>query len=102
MGTPTIGVLTLNLYLPGCSSLKEKRSRIKPLIHQLQREFNVAVAELDHQDVWQSSQIACVTVSNNQSFVRTSLQTILTWAENSWQDIELVTENIEIITATDS
>jgi uncharacterized protein len=102
MGTPTIGVLTLNLYLPGCSSLKEKRSRIKPLIHQLQREFNVAVAELDHQDVWQSSQIACVTVSNNQSFVRTSLQTILTWVENSWQDIELVTENIEIITAADS
>ncbi|MBA4379619.1 MAG: DUF503 domain-containing protein, partial [Anaerolinea sp.] len=34
-----IGLLTLHLHLPACASLKEKRGRLKPLIHRLHREF---------------------------------------------------------------
>jgi uncharacterized protein YlxP (DUF503 family) len=40
----SIGILTLEIQLPGCKSLKEKRSRLKPLIARLHREFNVSVA----------------------------------------------------------
>ena len=53
------GLLTLHLLLPGCASLKEKRGRIQPLIHRLQREFNVSVAEMALQDKWQESVITC-------------------------------------------
>ncbi len=60
-----IAALSLQLYLFGCTSLKEKRSRLKPLIVRLHREFNVSVAELDYQDSWQNALLACVIVSND-------------------------------------
>ncbi len=46
----SIATLTIHLHLPICSSLKEKRGRIKPLIARLHREFNISVAEMDLQD----------------------------------------------------
>jgi Protein of unknown function (DUF503) len=55
----SIGVLTLQLQLPGCKSLKEKRSRLKPLIARLHREFNISVAEVSHQDIWDEATIGC-------------------------------------------
>ncbi|MCJ7659178.1 MAG: DUF503 domain-containing protein, partial [Anaerolineales bacterium] len=61
----SIGILTIKIHLPGCSSLKEKRRRLKPLIERLHREFNISVAEIDHLDVWQTSMIACAPVSND-------------------------------------
>ncbi|MBN1249178.1 MAG: DUF503 domain-containing protein, partial [Anaerolineae bacterium] len=57
-----IGACTLHLYLPGVTSLKEKRSVVKPLLHQLRRRFEIAAAEVDHQDVWQSADIGIVAV----------------------------------------
>jgi uncharacterized protein YlxP (DUF503 family) len=44
-----IGILTLQVQIPGCKSLKEKRSRLKPLIARLHREFNISVSELAQQ-----------------------------------------------------
>ena len=59
-----IGFLTLHLRLEGCRSLKEKRGRIKPLLTRLRREFNVSVAEIDFQDIWQDAMLGCVLISN--------------------------------------
>ena len=75
----SIGILTIKIHLPGCSSLKEKRNRLKPLINRLHREFNISVAEIDHLDVWQTSMVACALVEDN------------------WPDIIIVGDQIEII-----
>ncbi|MCJ7708279.1 MAG: DUF503 domain-containing protein, partial [Anaerolineales bacterium] len=45
-GPMHVGALTLELRLPGCSSLKQKRSRLKPLLAALHREFNLSAAEI--------------------------------------------------------
>ena len=55
-----IGLLTLELYLPLNTSLKGKRSILKPLIARLRKDFNVSVCEADAQDMhsrgcWKSS-----------------------------------------------
>jgi uncharacterized protein YlxP (DUF503 family) len=92
-----IGLLTLYIVLPGCSSLKEKRSRLKPLIARLHKEFNISVAEIDHLDVWDQSIIACAQVSNNKQHTQRVLQRIITWLDTNWPDIELVDEQIELI-----
>ncbi len=65
-----IGTLSLHLRLPGCRSLKEKRGRIKPLIHRLHREFNVSVAEMDLQDAHQETVICCAMVGSDGVFLR--------------------------------
>ncbi|HHN94396.1 MAG TPA: DUF503 domain-containing protein, partial [Anaerolineae bacterium] len=51
----TVGLCSIELYLPGSGSLKGKRSRLKPLLHRLRREFNLAAAETAHNDLWQSA-----------------------------------------------
>lgn len=92
-----IGTLILHLHLSGCTTLKEKRSRLKPLIHRLHREFNVSVAEIDLLDAWQEAVIACVLVSNDNGHTQRSLQKIPHWIETIWPDIILVAENLEIL-----
>ena len=92
-----IGVLTIQLQLPGCKSLKEKRSRLKPLISRLHREFNISVAELSRQDVWDEATLGCVMISNDHQFSESSLQTVIHWLNKNWPDVTLVDDHIEII-----
>jgi len=92
-----IGVLTLEFQIPGCTSLKEKRSRLKPLLSRLHREFNISVAEVDHQDAWQAAVIACAIVSNDPAHSQRVLQQVVQWLESNWPDVQIVEDRIEIV-----
>jgi uncharacterized protein len=92
-----VGILKLHLFLPGCSSLKEKRGRIKPLIVRLQREFNLSVAEIDLQDNWKEALIACVAVNSDLNVLQASLHKTVTYTENFFKDLELFHHQVEII-----
>ena len=92
-----VGLLILYLHLPGCSSLKEKRGRLKPLLHRLHREFNISVAEIDQMDIWQNATIACALVSNGQGHTQKVLQTIVNWVESSWPDVSVISDQLEIL-----
>lgn len=93
----TIGILTLHLRLPACTSLKEKRSRLKPLIHRLHRQFNISVAEMDLQDKWQEAVIACALVNSNRAHIQRSLQAVVEWVEKNWPDMDVMDDRLEII-----
>ena len=93
----SLGILTLHLLLPGCTSLKEKRSRIKPLLARLHREFNVSAAEMERLDAWQETVIACALVSNDQAHTQRSLQQVVQWIENSWLEVEVLEHNLEML-----
>lgn len=91
-----IGVLTIHLHLPACSSLKEKRGRVRPLLARLRREFNVSAAEMDLQDQWQEAVLACAMVGNDAAHVHTALQTVQKWIKGNWPDGMIVDEHIEL------
>ena len=93
----TIGILTLHLHLPGCASLKEKRGRLKPLIHRLHREFNISVAEMDLQDKWQEAVVACALVNSDRAHIQRSLQAVVEWVEKNWPDMDVMDNRLEII-----
>jgi len=65
-----IGVLTIELRIPEAHSLKEKRHYVLSLKERLRRKYNVSVAEIDYQDIWQRALIAVVTVSSSRQFAR--------------------------------
>lgn len=92
-----IGLLMIHIHLPGCSSLKEKRSRLKPLLARLRKEFNISVAEMDHLDAWSESVIACAQVSNDNRHTQRILQKVVNWIEKYWPDVELIDESIEML-----
>lgn len=60
---PCIGVLTLQLRFPDAHSLKDKRHAVQSLKDRLRHRYNVAVAEIDCQELWQRAVVAAVTVS---------------------------------------
>lgn len=92
-----VGLLILHIHVPGCSSLKEKRSRLKPLLVRLHKEFNISVAEIDHLDSWGAAVVACALVSNDARHTQRYLQRVIRWLEKNWPDVELVDEQIELI-----
>jgi uncharacterized protein len=93
----SIGLLTLHLMLPGCTSLKEKRSRIKPVLARLHREFNVSAAEIDKHDAWREAVLACAVVSNDPSHNQRVLQKIVAYVESTWPDLNILNDQIELI-----
>jgi hypothetical protein len=92
-----IGTLTLYLHLPGCSSLKEKRGRLQPLLARLRREFNVSTAEIGRQDAWQDAIIACGMVASGGADLQRSLQTVAKWVVAHWPEGMVVEDKIEIL-----
>jgi uncharacterized protein YlxP (DUF503 family) len=92
-----LGQLTLSIHWPGCASLKEKRSRLKPLLARLHREFNISEAEIDAQDHWSKTVLACVLVNSDQAHIHRSLQVIPAWIEKHWPDVQIADEHLEMI-----
>ncbi len=89
-----IGVLTLELRLENSHSLKDKRHVVKSLQDRLRNKFNVAVAEIDHQDLWQRAAIAAVTVSSDHVHAEKVLHSV----ENEAADLlgpELASATVE-------
>lgn len=81
-----LAVLTIHLHLPACSSLKEKRGRLKPLLARLRREFNLSAAEMELQDKWGQAVIACVMISPDFITLQKSMQNVAKWVEANWTD----------------
>jgi len=61
-----VGVLTVELHVPGSRSLKEKRMVLRRIKDRL-KKFNVAVSEVEHHDLWQRAGLAVVTVSTEEA-----------------------------------
>ena len=91
-----IGLLTLEIHIPDARSLKDKRQVLRSLKERLRARFNVAVAELDHQDTWQRSQIGIVSLSNDAAHLEQSLREVFDEAEQMLGR-ELVSHELDMI-----
>jgi uncharacterized protein len=71
-----VGVLTFELRLEHSHSLKDKRQVVKSLKDRLRARFNVAVAEIGEQEMWQRAVVAAVTVSSDRKTAEEALQRV--------------------------
>lgn len=77
-----IGYCRVKLRLPMVHSLKEKRSIIKSLRERVKNRFNVAVAEIEDNELWQSAVLGFVTIANRKSRVDSLLSRIINFIED--------------------
>ena len=91
-----IGLLTLEIHIPDARSLKDKRQVLRSLKDRLRARFNVAVAELDHQDTWQRAQVGVVSLSNDAAHLEESLRAVFDEAE-SVLGRELIGHDLELL-----
>ena len=92
-----IGVCTIELRLPGNDSLKGKRSVIKSIITRITRQFNVSVAEVDAQNVWQRAVLGVACVSSSADYAHGQLERVVQWIETNRLDVELLAYEIEFL-----
>lgn len=92
-----VGVVSIELRLPGCTSLKEKRKRLKPLLAALHREFNVSAAEVDANDSHSLALIACAVVANQAAHVERVLGAIPAWIESHRPDMQMIDHQVQLL-----
>ncbi|HZD80947.1 MAG TPA: DUF503 domain-containing protein [Actinomycetota bacterium] len=84
-----------DLRIPRCGSLKEKRHVVKTLSNALRQKFNVAVAEVDHQDLWQRTAIAAAAVGNEAYHLRKVMHEVERFVDR-WMEVELLQADLSL------
>ena len=79
VGVMVVGVLQVEVHVPRAQSLKDKRSVLKSLKDQLRGRFNVAVAELEPNELWQRATIGVSAVGDDRAYVEGLLREVTEW-----------------------
>ena len=77
--------------------MKGKRGIIKSLMARLRKTFNISVAEVDNNDLWQSATLGVVCVSNRSDYAHGLLTKVVQWMETSHYDVEIIDYSIELL-----
>ncbi len=91
-----IGVLQIQLHIPLCNSLKEKRGILRSLECRLRKKFNISVSEIGDQDIWRSAWLGITTGSTDRDLVDHALHAIAQSLEHE-SDVQVVDYSIEIL-----
>ena len=92
-----VGVCKVKLRLPDNLSLKGKRQVVKSLTARLKNKFNISVAEVDDNDLWQLATIGICFVSNEQRFTNEVLSKAIDLVISNQGDYEMLDYSIEIL-----
>jgi uncharacterized protein YlxP (DUF503 family) len=90
-----VSVCQIELRLPENHSLKGKRQVIKSMITRIQNKFNVSVAEVDDQDLWQLAVLGAACVSNHRRHCDETLDNVVKFIVQNYPDVELLGSEIE-------
>ena len=90
-----IGCLQVELLIPESASLKSKRMVLNSVKQRLRNKFNVSVAEVDNNDLWQRTTLAVAMVANKRQFLNQALDQILNFIDDQSQS-EIIDHQIEI------
>jgi uncharacterized protein YlxP (DUF503 family) len=71
-----VGILRLTLHLPEPGSLKSKRHLLRSAIDRVKAKFNVSIAEVADNDLWQRSVVGVSAVGNDHAFVNETLDKV--------------------------
>ena len=72
----TVGLCLVEMHLAGCHSLKEKRRILRHVKDRLRGKFNLAIAELEHQDLWQRATLGVVSISSSREPVESCFRQV--------------------------
>lgn len=92
-----VGICQITLHLPECHSLKDKRQIIKSVMARVRNHFEVAIAEVEDQDLWQIAKIGVSCVSTSSQHVDEVLNRIQRYIEETRPDVLITDAETEII-----
>ena len=92
-----VGVCRVKLRFPENLSLKGKRQILKSIITRLRGKFNISVAEVDDNELWQLATVGLCCVSNNKRYTNEVLSKAVDFIVNGRFEVEILDYKIEIL-----
>jgi uncharacterized protein len=90
-----MAALRLDLRIPACGSLKEKRHVIKTLASGIRSKFEVAVAETGHQDKWQRAELGVAAVAAEGYHLKKVMHGVERFVER-WAEVEIIDSDVTL------
>jgi uncharacterized protein YlxP (DUF503 family) len=78
----TVGIARITIFIPDSHSLKEKRMVLRRVKDRTRQKFNVAIAEVEENDVWQRGVLGLALVGNEGRFVQSALDEVVRFVES--------------------
>ena len=91
-----VGVVKLNLRIPGCRSLKEKRKVVKSMVGRIRNHFNVSAAEVGANDIHQRAEIGFALIGNSGQLINAKVDKLINMAHDLAL-AEIIDSEMEII-----
>jgi uncharacterized protein YlxP (DUF503 family) len=95
----TVGIARVTLFLPEVHSLKEKRMVLRRVKDRAQQKFNLAIAEVGENDLWQRAVLGLAVVGSGRRFVESALDEVVRFIR---QSAEVTNVEREIQTMNDT
>jgi uncharacterized protein len=95
----TVGIARLTLFIPDSHSLKEKRMVVRRVKDRTRDKFNVAIAEVEDNDVWQRAVLGLAVVGNDRRFVDSALDEVVRFVRG---EAEVVNAEREVQTFSEA
>ena len=90
-----VAALQLDLLIPGCGSLKEKRHVVKTLSNAIRSTFDVAVAETGYHDQWQRTELGVAAVGAQGYHLRKVLHSVQRFVDR-WAEVEVISGDVTL------
>lgn len=81
-----VAVLVIDLHFPDAGSLKGKRKELSSIKAQLRGRMGAAVAEVEHQDLWQRARLTAAVTGGSLATLRAAADKIERWLDTRWPD----------------
>ena len=96
-----VGICRIRFRIPENGSLKDKRRVLKSITSRVANKFNVSVAEVDDNDLWQLATIGISCVSNDKRHANEILSKVVDYITDARLEVEILDYNIEILPVFD-
>jgi uncharacterized protein YlxP (DUF503 family) len=91
------GICRIKLHLLESRSLKDKRRTVKSIMARLRSQYNISIAEVADQDLWQLVTLGVACVSNHNRHVDETLSKVIGFITSNYPELEIVDQEIEIL-----
>jgi uncharacterized protein YlxP (DUF503 family) len=91
-----VGVASIEIHIPESGSLKRKRHFLKGIKDRVKNKFNVSIAEVDHNDLWQRATLGVSVVTNQRHFANQILSEVVDFIGQE-NGIQIIDYSVELL-----
>lgn len=95
-----VGICRIKLHISQSRSLKDKRRIVKSIVSRLRNQYNISIAEVEDQDLWQLATLGISCVSNHNQHVDEILSRVIGFITSNYPELEIVDHQTEILSGS--